>query len=58
MNEQKPPKSAWARYRIWILPAAALAWVLIISVLHLKRDSGGTTKGAAELLQIGALPVT
>ena len=49
----------WRRHRAAFLTAGILAWVALISMLHTRGIwGGGTAKGATELLQIGALPVT
>jgi hypothetical protein len=48
-----------ARHRIALFVAAIGAWVLLITALHLRNERGSRTiKGATELLEIGALPVT
>jgi len=56
----QPARSAFARsrLRIPIILASVAGWIVFISVLYLRVAHGGTTKGAGELLQIGALPVT
>jgi len=47
------------RFRLTLVAAGVAGWVALVSTLHIKEVwTGGTTKGAAELLQIGALPVT
>ncbi len=57
MTTGQPPRKTWQRYRTPLLVAGVLAWVVGITYLHFARNRR-TTKGAAELLQIGALPVT
>ena len=48
-----------ARHRVALFVAAICGWVVLITVLHLRNDRGSRTiKGATELLEIGALPVT
>ncbi len=52
-------KSLWRRHRLAALAVGALAWVALISTLHIKGVwVAGSAKGATELLEIGALPVT
>jgi hypothetical protein len=48
------------RHRLLILAGLAAAWVGGITMAHFREESRGrgTNKGAKELLQIGALPVT
>jgi len=47
------------RLRMALVVSGVAGWVALVSTLHVKEVwTGGTTKGAAELLQIGALPVT
>jgi len=48
------------RHRLLILGGLAAAWVGGITMEHFRGEARGrgTTKGAKELLQIGALPVT
>ena len=42
-----------------LFAGALLGWALVIVVLHRWSEAGPrTVKGAAELLDIGALPVT
>ncbi len=49
----------WQRYRRPLVIAAILGWALFITVAYRRgQDRPGTTKGAGELLEIGALPVT
>jgi hypothetical protein len=50
----------WHRYRLPLILAGAVGWVLFISLGYraARRAASGTNKGAGELLQIGALPVT
>jgi hypothetical protein len=51
------PSTLWSRHRLVMLVSGLAGWVALISALHLHdRAAGG--KGATELLQIGALPVT
>lgn len=52
--------SFWRRHRRWMVVGLVAGWVAVISLSHawLSRRPAGTTKGARELLQIGALPVT
>jgi len=57
MTTGQPPRKTWKRYRTPLLVVGVLAWVVGITYLHFARNRR-TTKGAAELLQIGALPVT
>jgi hypothetical protein len=48
-----------AKHRIALFVAAICGWVLLITVLHFRNERGSRTiKGATELLEIGALPVT
>jgi hypothetical protein len=48
-----------ARHRIALFIAAICGWVLLITALHFRNERGSrTVKGATELLEIGALPVT
>ena len=59
MTEPSRPGSLWRRHRAAFLAAGLIAWVALIAALHLGNVwAGGTTRGAKELLQIGALPVT
>jgi hypothetical protein len=47
------------RYRGALLIVAFCGWALLIRGVHLRLESGPrSTKGAGELLDIGALPVT
>ncbi|MGH7559378.1 MAG: hypothetical protein ACREMD_16665 [Gemmatimonadota bacterium] len=47
------------RTRVILCVAGLTGWVVLVSTLHLGGFwTGGTSKGAAELLEIGALPVT
>jgi hypothetical protein len=49
----------WSRHRGILLVAGCCTWVLGITALNQRTQAGPrTTKGAAELLDIGALPVT
>ena len=48
-----------ARHRVALFVAAICGWVVLITGLHLRNERGSrVTKGATELLEIGALPVT
>ena len=48
-----------ARHRIALFVAAIFVWVVLITGLHLRNERGSrSAKGATELLEIGALPVT
>lgn len=58
-NAEPSSRSFWSKYRTAIIFGAVAAWVATISVGKLGRDrAASTTKGATELLEIGALPVT
>ena len=47
------------RYRAALLIVAYCGWAVVIRDAHLRAESGpGGMKGAGELLDIGALPVT
>jgi hypothetical protein len=47
------------RYRGALFVVAYCGWALLIRDVHLRLESGPrSNKGAAELLDIGALPVT
>jgi hypothetical protein len=47
------------RYRGALFIVACCGWALLIRDVHLRVESGPRgAKGAAELLDIGALPVT
>jgi hypothetical protein len=49
----------WSRHRGALSITALCAWALVIIALHRWSEGGPRTlKGAAELLDIGALPVT
>lgn len=49
----------WSRFRIPLILGSYVGVVALLSIAHLRTSrTGGTNKGAAELLQIGALPVT
>jgi hypothetical protein len=52
--------SFWKRHSRWVVIGLVAAWVGVISLNRAGVFGGGaaTTKGATELLQIGALPVT
>ena len=51
--------SRWLRSRTFWIAAGAAAWVALISAVYLRMGhAAGVGKGVAELLQIGALPVT
>lgn len=50
-------RSAWQRSRTPLLAIGLLTWLAAITALHHSHNRR-TTKGATELLQIGALPVT
>lgn len=53
------PASLWSRFRIPLILGSVVAGVALLSLAHLRDGpSSGTNKGATELLQIGALPVT
>lgn len=50
--------SVWRKHR-WVIIAAGLAvWLAAVTLLQRRVRERGTTKGAGELLLIGALPVT
>lgn len=59
-----PPSPAgrplWRRYRLAFLAGGIALWFVGVTVTHQRAEdrARGTTKGAKELLQIGALPVT
>ena len=46
------------RFRAAFLIGAYCGWAVLIRDVHLRAESGPGGKGAAELLDIGALPVT
>ena len=50
----------WRRYRLPLLAGGIAAWFGVIVIAHQRSEARarGTNKGAGELLQIGALPVT
>lgn len=58
MTTDPTSRSAWKRWRLPLLALGAIAWVAGITYLHQSRNRRAPTKGATELLQIGALPVT
>jgi len=58
MTSAHVAKPGWKRWRLPLLAFGVLAWMAGISYSHLARNRRATTKGATELLQIGALPVT
>ena len=45
-----------SRYRLGLVLTGVVAWVALLSALHFR--GGGSARGAGELLEIGALPVT
>lgn len=51
-------QKGWKRWRMPVLALGAIAWLAGITYLHQSRNRRATNKGATELLQIGALPVT
>lgn len=51
-------QKGWKRWRLPVLALGAVAWVAGIAYVHQARNRTTTNKGATELLQIGALPVT
>ncbi len=56
MSSAAMPPSRWKRYRLPLLALGIVGWLAGVTTLH--RSYSRTTKGATELLQIGALPVT
>ena len=51
--------SSWRNHRGKLFAGVLAGWFLVIIVLHRWSEGGPrTVKGAAELLDIGALPVT
>jgi hypothetical protein len=46
------------RYRAALFIVAFCGWALLIREVHLRAEGARSTKGAAELLDIAALPVT
>jgi len=55
-----PRRGPWRRYRLALLAGGIAAWFGGITITHQRAETRarGTNKGAKELLQIGALPVT
>jgi hypothetical protein len=56
---RRPPR--WRKHRLAFLAGGIAMWFGGIAVTHHRAQAnyrGTTTKGARELLQIGALPVT
>jgi uncharacterized membrane protein len=50
--------SVWRRHRWLIIAAGVVVWLGSVTLLQRRVRERGTTKGAGELLLIGALPVT
>jgi NitT/TauT family transport system substrate-binding protein len=59
MPEKSRLGTAWRRYRIPLIAAGVIGWVILISEGY-ERTSGaaGIYRGSGKLLEIGALPVT
>ena len=57
-NAEPSSGTLWSRYRTPLIFGAVAVWVAIVSVAKLRPDRASTSKGAKELLEIGALPVT
>ncbi len=55
-----PRRPGWRKYRLALLAGGIAAWFGVVTITHQRSEARarGTTKGAKELLQIGALPVT
>lgn len=55
-----PRQSPLRRYRLALLAGGIAVWFGAITITHQQSEARarGTNKGAKELLQIGALPVT
>jgi len=58
MTARQHRGAPWVRREVAFLVLGIAGWVALISALHLRGVWGGATKGAGELLEIGALPVT
>lgn len=58
MTTAPSSRRGWKRWRLPVLALGAIAWLAGITYLHQSRNRRTTNKGATELLQIGALPVT
>ena len=55
-----PRRMPWQKYRLAFLACGIAAWFAVVTIAHQRSETRarGTNKGAKELLQIGALPVT
>lgn len=53
-------RAPWRKYRLALLAGGIAAWFAVVTITHQRSEARarGTNKGAKELLQIGALPVT
>jgi hypothetical protein len=53
-------RAPWRKYRLVLLAGGIAAWFAVVTIAHQRAEARarGTNKGAKELLQIGALPVT
>ncbi len=50
--------SVWRKHRWVIIAAGLVVWLASVTFLQRRVRDRGSTKGAGELLLIGALPVT
>ncbi len=67
MSSPEPPRdqvfrrpAPWRKHRLPFLAGGIAVWFAAIAFTHQRAENlaRGTSKGAKELLQIGALPVT
>lgn len=56
----RPRQHPWRKYRLALLAGGIATWFAVVTITHQRSEARarGTNKGAKELLQIGALPVT